>query len=276
MPKRTPKSPVLTPAQDQLLIEAFIKGDDQKKQAAFLMQVPLTPTLERILNQLYPPLTEGDAKDRLKAAMRLWREQNRVYLADRIRWMRDPRATGPLIDLCQSESDPKVLARLLGTLNGMLLRFPDQRAVPLVHELLRHRNDDIRAGAIGALGLLRKKPLVERVAEFLTCPVESDRISALTVVQSAFLEGPTDTYGEPVLEWSAAERTNWAKRVMPLLRDTSREVRRIATHSLGEIGAQVALPALHAALAVETDEDLKHYTTQAIVALTTPTPSREP
>ena len=269
MPKSPPKLPVLTPAQDQLLIEAFIERDDRKKQAAFLKQVPLTPTLERILNQLYPPLTEGDAKDRLKAAMRLWREQNKVYLADRIRWMRDPRATKPLIELCHNESDPKVLARLLGTLNGMLLRFPDQRAVPLVFELLRHRNEDIRGGAIMALGLLRKKPLVERVAEFLASVVESDRISALTVVQSAFLEGPTDTYGEPVLEWSAAERTNWAKHVMPLLRDTTREVRRIATHSLGEIGAQVALPALHDALAVETDENLKYYTSEAIVSLTT-------
>jgi hypothetical protein len=87
MAKRAPTPPILTPAQNQLLIEAFIEGDDRKKQAAFLKQVPLTPTLERILNQLYPPLTEGDAKDRLKAAMRLWREENRVFLADRIQWM---------------------------------------------------------------------------------------------------------------------------------------------------------------------------------------------
>ena len=257
----------LDEARELLLIEAFVKRDEPELQTAYLELIPPTPTLLEIQAESYDDLRDPDVKVRLKAATRITRECTKVYPRHSVRWMRDPRATAPLMQAAASDPDAKVADKALQALTCILCSyFPDQRALPVLLSRLKDSRQEARASAIGGLGCLRREELLEPLVDLLERGTERDRDLVVAVVSGLAYETEANMRQLPI-RWSPQGRRRWVARMAAALGDGTASIRRSAAVALKHFMDPSALPTLRAARPNESDPTIAHFIDDAIKTL---------
>jgi hypothetical protein len=257
----------LDDARELLLVEAYVKRDEPTLQAAYLELIPPTPTLLEIQAESYDDLRDPDPKVRLKAATRITRECTKVYPRHSVRWMRDPRATAPLIQAAASDPDAKVADKTLLALSCILCSyFPDQRALPVLLSRLNDTRQEARASAIGGLGSLRREELLDPLVDLLERGTERDRVLVVAVVSGLAYETEANMRQLPI-RWSPQGRRRWVALMVVALGAKAATIRRPAAVALKCFMDPSALPALRAARPIETDATIAYFIDDAITTL---------
>jgi HEAT repeat protein len=255
-------------AQELLLVEGFVKRADPTIQTAYLEMIPASPTLLEIQAESYDYLQDADAKVRLKAVTRIARECARVYPRNSVRWMRDPRATEPLMQTAVNDPDRKVAEKALLALGRILCSyFPDQRALPVLLLKLKDSAQVARASSIGGIGCLRREELLEHLADLLERGTERDRELVISSVSGLAYETEANGQRQLPITWSAGGKRKWVLRMIAALGDREAGIRLPAAVALKHFMDPSALPALRAAHAIETNESIAFFISDAIKAL---------
>ena len=257
-------------AREFLLDEGYIKRLVPEIQAAYMELIPIHPTLRAMLEEVYPGLDDPDPKVRFDTASRLSRDFSKATLRDNVRWMRDPRASQPLIDAALAP-DPKVAGRAVLALARLVTKyFPDQRALPAFRSALSRPEQLIRSNAIAGIGGLRQEKALGLLADVFDQGTADDRGNIAATIAGLAFETPYSQLQHP-LEWSEAGKKLWRSKMIALLGDPSAALRRQAANALNFLGDPEAIPALQAARRVEPEDDTKYYAAyymdEAIAAL---------
>jgi HEAT repeats len=257
----------LDEARELLLVEAYVKRDEPTLQATYLNLIPPTPTLLEIQAESYDDLRNPDAKVRLKAATRITRECSKVYPRHSVRWMRDPRATAPLMQSATSDPDAKVADKTLHALACILCAyFPDQRALPVLLSRLKDTRQEARASAISGLGCLRREELLDHFVDLLERGTTRDRELVIGTVSGLAYETEANLRQLP-MQWTVENRRRWVARMVVALGDEAASIRRPAAVALKCFMDPSALPALRAARPIETDATIAYFIDDAIKTL---------
>lgn len=257
----------LDDARELLLVEAYVKRDEPTLQAAYLKLIPPTPTLLEIQAESYNDLRDPDAKVRLKAATRITRECTKVYPRHSVRWMRDPRATAPLMQSATGDPDAKVADKTLHALACILCSyFPDQRALPVLLSRLKDTRQEARASAISGLGCLRREELLDHFVDLLERGTTRDRELVIGTVSALAYETEASQRQLPI-RWTAESRRRWVARMVVALADEAASIRRPAAVALKCFMDPSALPALRAARPNESDPTIASFIDDAIETL---------
>jgi hypothetical protein len=243
-------------AADLLLNEGYVRRLDLVIQRAYLELVPVTPTLRAVLDGPYRGLDDPDPKTRFAAATRISRELSKATLRDNVLWMRDPRASEPLLTAVR-DVDRKVSERAFAALTRLLVPyFPDQRALPVLREKLGDRKQQVRREAVGAIGGLRQERFLQDLVPLFDHGADLDRAAVASTIAGLSFE--TSRWIRPYLcplEWSDEGRRFWIAKMIAALRDPCPLVRRQAAVALKHFGDLDALPYLRAAREVEPEDD---------------------
>lgn len=252
--------------RELLLNRGYVVRSEPLIQKAYVRLVPVGVTLQAVLDEVYPGLDDPSPKVQFDAATTLAREFTKTYPRDKVRWMRDPRASEPLIRVVQ-DADPKVSARALRALSCLVCRyFADQRALPTFVGKLADAKQDIRNDAISGIGCLRHEEGLEHLIGLNDGGTEVDRAEvARQVAGLAYASVPQ--VGQYPMAWSDGGREFWKRRMAAATRDASAGVRKQAVFALKGFGDRRMLPELKAARQVEQDKDLLFYLDDAIAAL---------
>jgi hypothetical protein len=257
----------LDEARELLLVEAYVKRDEPTLQATYLNLIPPTPTLLEIQAESYDDLRNPDAKVRLKAATRITRECSKVYPRHSVRWMRDPRATAPLMQSATSDPDAKVADKTLHALACILCAyFPDQRALPVLLSRLKDTRHETHPSAISGLGCLRREELLDHFVDLLERGTTRDRELVIGTVSGLAYETEANLRQLP-MQWTVENRRRWVARMVVALGDEAASIRRPAAVALKCFMDPSALPALRAARPIETDATIAYFIDDAIKTL---------
>jgi HEAT repeat protein len=253
-------------AQSLLLDEGYVRRLEPAIQKAYLRLIPVGATLRAVLDEMYRGLTDSDPKVRLKAATQIAREFNKTYLRDKVRWMRDPRASGPLIDAAH-DPDGKVSERALGALSRLVCKyFPDRRALPVFLTNLADKRQQFRAFAISGLGCLRDEALLTHLVDLLQNGTDDDRLAVCSLIWGLSTETIHHANQRP-MEWSAVGRKFWREKLTTTLKHPRIELRKCAARALANLGDRQTIGPLQAARDVERDEDTAYYMDEALKAI---------
>jgi HEAT repeat protein len=245
-------------AQNLLLEEGYVKRLEPATQQAYLTLIPVNPTLQQLLDEVYPKLSDPSPKVRLDAATKLSREFSKEVPRDNVRWMRDPRASEPVI-AAVSDADPKVSERAVGALARLVCRyFPDQRALPAFVAKLADRKQLARSNAITGIGCLRQEAPLAHLVELSEHGTDDDRLGVASAITGLAYESWHHKHLHPI-EWTAAGRSAWIDRMIAALRDPHAGVRRQAANALNYFGDPRAIPPLRAARAAEPEGETTFY-----------------
>src|SRR5262245_54034953 len=105
-----------------LLEEGYIARSQPEIQAAYLELIPPNATLREMLDTIYVGLDAANVAVRRKTILGLAREFSKETVRNNVRWMRDPRASDPIIK-ATADPDRTVSERALGTLMRLVSRF---------------------------------------------------------------------------------------------------------------------------------------------------------
>jgi HEAT repeat protein len=253
-------------ARDLLLDEGYVKRLEPAIQRAYQELIPVHPTLREVLDDLYVGLGDPAAGVRFDAATKLAREFAKVHLRGNVRWMRDPRASGPIIQAV-FDADDKVARRALRALSLLVWKyFPDQRALPAFLSRLADPTQATRVDAINGIGCLRREALLEHLVPVMERGTDRDRAAVAGQIWGLALE-VFDNMNQHPMEWSPVGRRFWRDRMIAALRDPYVQVRKSAARALKQLGDARAVAALRLARAEERDEDTAFYMDDAIAAL---------
>jgi HEAT repeat protein len=248
----------VTDAQNLLLDEGYVKRLDPSIQEAYLALIPINPTLQVMLDEVYRGLDDPSPKVRFDAAMKLSREFSKERLRDNIRWMRDPRASEPLMSAAR-DPDRKVAERALGALARLICSyFPDQRSLPVFLEKLTDPTQLVRNNAIGGIGCLRREDALTHLVDLFDDGTDEDRMAVAGVISGLAHETWYNQRQHPI-EWTPDGRKFWISKMIQGLRDPHAGVRRQVANALGYFGDLDAVSALQAARRVEPDDDTTFY-----------------
>jgi HEAT repeat protein len=255
-------------ARELLLVEGYIKRSHPAIQRAYPRLLPEVPTLRTMLTEVYSHLDDPNPKVRLDAATKVYRECAKVYPRDNVRWMRDPRATEPLIKAAR-DPDSRVSERAVKALSCLVCSyFPDQRAVAAFLPKLSDRKQDVRITAIHGIGGLRREDLLEHFVDLFEHGTPQDRAAVASNIAGLALEGWENQNQRP-LQWTAPGRRSWTDRMITALRDSHPDVRKQAAIALKSFSDRRALAALQASRRVEVDATVAYWMDDAIAALGT-------
>lgn len=256
----------LDEVQGLLLDEGFVKRLDPTIQEAYFKLIPINPTLREMLDEVYVGLNDPSQKIRFKAVTQLLREFAKERLRGNFRWMRDPRASDPIIKAV-SDPDSKVSQRALRALSRLVCQyFPDQRAAPAFLSKLSDRKQETRVDAISGIGCLRQEELLEYLVPLIDRGTDEDRAAVSGQIWGLSFE----TFGhmnQHPIEWSDSGRHFWKEKMIGALGDTYVQVRKHAARALVKLGNGKTIHALQAARDVEGDADAAFYMDDAIAAL---------
>lgn len=252
--------------RERLLDEAFVERSHPVLQARFVDMFPIGAVLADVLATVYQGIDDPDPKRRFAAATAIAKELGKERLRDNTRWMRDPRATDPLIRACR-DSDSKVAERALGTLARIVGRyFPDQRTEAVFRENLAHKKQERRSFAISGMACLRQESLLHHLIPLLRNGTDKDRSDVTSQIWGAATETPQHSLLRP-MNWSDTGRAQWRQLMTEALSDPAVPVRKHAARALARMGDASSVKALRAARRSETDEDTGFYMDEALAAL---------
>jgi HEAT repeat protein len=167
--------------------------------------------------------------------------------------MRDPRASGPIIEALDDD-DPKVVRDAMDALAHLTRRyFPDLRAREPLRKKVTAKDSKVRARAGEALAYLRDELALEYLWPLLLDRVEDVRLRAYRAVGAVVYELSSYMTGKQ-LTLSTKARQAWQQRMEHALAGPDYQVRELAASILAAIGGEAALPALEHALDTETVE----------------------
>jgi hypothetical protein len=253
-------------AQELLLVEGYIKRLEPSIQEAYLRMIPIGPVLGEMLGEAYPGLSDPDPRIRSKSITSLLREFAKEKLRGNTRWMRDPRASEPIIEAVKDD-DRKVAQRALRALSRLVCRyFPDQRTLPTFVSMLSHRKQEVRVDAISGVGCLRREDALKHLVPLIEHGTDEDRTAVSGQIWGLSLETFQHTYQYPI-EWTDDGRRFWRTKMESALSDSAVSVRKQSARALRQLGEDASLPALRAAREAESDEDARFYIDDAITAI---------
>jgi HEAT repeat protein len=264
--KRLLDNGTLDEAQNLLLDEGYVKRLEPLIQKAYVQLIPVNPTLREVLDEIYQGLNDPSPKIRFNAVTKLLREFAKERLRGNVRWMRDPRASEPIIRAV-SDPDSKVSQRALRTLSRLVCQyFPDQRALPAFLSRLTDRKQETRTDAISGIGCLRHEDLLKYLAPLMEQGTDQDRATVSGQLWGLSFETFFHMNQHPI-QWSEAGRQFWRDKMITALRDSYVQVRKHAARALKGLGDSKMIPALQAARDVESDDDTAFYMDDTIAAL---------
>jgi HEAT repeat protein len=264
--KRLVAADMIAEAQNLLLEEGYVKRLEPAIQKAYLRLVPVSPTLREMLDEVYRDLDDPSPDVRFKAVTKIAREFNKERLRDKTRWMRDPRASEPLIKAAD-DPDTRVSERALGTLARLVCKyFPDQRTLPAFRAKLTDQRQETRTFAVSGIAGLRHEELLEDLVDLLDRGTEKDRSDVSAQIWGASIETFHNTNQHPI-EWSEPGRRFWRDKMIGALRDPFVNVTKHAARALMGLGDRNAILALRAARDAEDDADVAYEMDRAIAGL---------
>ncbi len=253
-------------AHDLLLDEGYVERLQPEVQEAFLKLVPINPTLRAMLDGVYQELDASTRDVRFKALTQLAREFAREHLRDNVRWMRDPRASEPLIKAV-FDPDRKIYDRALIVLSRLVCKyFPDQRSLQAFLLRLADRKQETRNRAISGIGCLRREQVLSHLVDLMDHGTDRDRAEVSRQVWGLSYE-TWDHMNQHPIEWTEAGRRLWKDKMVAALRDSYVDVRKSAARALQGLGTHDTLSALQAARSAEQNEDVRFYLDETIAAI---------
>jgi HEAT repeat protein len=253
-------------AHNLLLDEGYVNRLQTKIQQAFLTLIPIDPTLKAMLDGVYQDLADPRPDVRFKALTQLAREFAREHLRDKVRWMRDPRASEPIIKAAL-DSNRKIYDRALIVLLRLTCKyFPDQRSLPAFLLRLTDREQETRIRAIGGIGCLRREELLVHLIDFIDHGTDLERAEVSGQIWGLSIEAWENMNLHPI-QWTDVGRRFWENKMVVALRDSCADVRKNAVRALKGLGTPDTLAALQAARSVEHDEEVCFYLDEAIAAI---------
>jgi HEAT repeat protein len=254
-------------ARELLLENGYVTRSEPTIQKAYLHLVPVSATLRAVLDEVYVGLGDRDPKVRFDAASKLVRECTKAYPRDNVRWMRDPRASEPLIHAVQ-DPDTKVSERALRALSCLVCKyFRDQRALPAFVAKLSHAKQDTRNNAISGVGCMGLEEGLEHLINLNDHGTERDRAEVARQIAALAYASEQEMNQYYYMKWTEAGREFWKGRMVAALRDPFADVRKQAALALKAFGDRKTLPALRAARHSEQDDNLFFFLDDAITAL---------
>lgn len=240
-------------AREVLLMAGYIEGDDDRARAMFLSHFPPEGVLAEMLNTVYREIQSPSAATRLRAMRQLRNEMARQSPRGRHRWMRDPRASGP-ITAALDDDDPKVVRDAMHALTHLSRRyFPDLRAREPLRKKVMAKDSTVRVRAGEALAYLRDEVALEYLVPLLLDKVEDVRHRAYKAVGAVVYEFSPLMTGKQ-LKLGVKARQAWQERMELALAGPDYLVREFAAGILAAIGGNAVLPILERALETETVE----------------------
>ncbi|MGB0911753.1 MAG: HEAT repeat domain-containing protein [Nitrospirales bacterium] len=253
-------------AQNLLLDEGYVKRLELTIQKAYLQLIPIGSTLHDMLEEVYKGLDDSHQNIRFKALTQLTREFAQACPRNNVRWMRDPRASEPII---KAALDPnrKIFDRALIALSTLVCKyFPDQQALTVFQLRLTDPKQETRNRAISGIACLRREEALRHLVDLIDCGTDQDRAEVVRQIWGLFDE-TLESMNQYPIEWSEAGCRFWRDKIVAALHDSHVLVRKHAARALKSLGDRTTLPALHAARDTEYDEDTAFYIDDTIVAL---------